>query len=441
LSAADEALAHLARRARAAVSAQELAFLVCNESRALLPYRLSALLVPAGGRRWRLHTHSGLAALTEQTPYRLWVERWVADLAPSLDAGLVVTPERLAPSLARDWAEWLPAGVLLLALRGPDGALAAVWLLARDTPFAWPPAGGTAEARLAELAEVYGHAWWAWQRRRPRLAARTSRGLRWGAVGAAVALALPVRESALAPAEVSAVDAQVITAPQDGAVRAMKVPPNAAVKAGDLLFELDPTGLANRREVVAESLRTARADLLQAEQKAFEDLASRAELAVLRGKVAAREAELQSVARQLDRLQVRAPADGLFLYGDQSDWAGRPVQTGERVGLLADPSRLGVTAWLPVADAINLEAGARITLYLHVTPLAPVEGRLEETSYHAQVSPEGVAAYRVRGVLTGDAGPARVGLKGTAKVYGDRVPLAYLLFRRPLAALRSWCGC
>jgi hypothetical protein len=36
---------------------------------------------------------------------------------------------------------------------------------------------------------------------------------------------------------------------------------------------------------------------------------------------------------------------------------------------------------------------------------------------------------------------ARVGLKGTAKVYGRRVPIAYLVFRRPLAAMRAWCGC
>jgi multidrug resistance efflux pump len=213
------------------------------------------------------------------------------------------------------------------------------------------------------------------------------------------------------------------------------------VKAGDLLFELDETVLANRRGVVAESLRTARADLLQAEQKAFDDAASRAELAVLRGKLAEREAELQSVSRQLERLQVRAPADGILIYGDQSDWAGRPVQTGERVGLLADPSRLGVTAWLPVADAINLEPGAEMTLYLHVAPLSPLAGSLEETSYQAIVSPEGIASYRVRGVLTERAEAVRIGLKGTAKVYGRRVPVAYLVFRRPLAALRAWCGC
>jgi hypothetical protein len=440
LSTAAEAFIALAGQARAARSEEELAFLICNESRQLMAFRLSALLVPSGRHGWRLHTHSGLASLSEQTPYRLWLERWVAQLSDRVEQVLPVTPDTLESALAADWSEWLPAGVALVALRGPDRELAAVWLVARDAAFTWPPAAGSPDAWLGELGGVYGHAWWAWQRRRQR-AFRASRWLRWGAVAAVALLALPVRESALAPAEVTAVDAQVVAAPQDGAVKAMKVAPNAPVKAGDLLFELDETVLANRRGVVAESLRTARADLLQAEQKAFDDAASRAELAVLRGKVAEREAELQSVARQLDRLQVRAPADGIFIYGDQSDWAGRPVQTGERVGLLADPSRLGVTAWLPVADAINLEPGAEMTLYLHVAPLSPLPGRLEETSYQAIVSPEGTASYRVRGLLMEQTEAVRIGLKGTTKVYGRRVPAAYLVFRRPLAALRAWCGC
>jgi multidrug efflux pump subunit AcrA (membrane-fusion protein) len=437
LTAVEAARESLAAGARAAASAQTLAFLICNETRQLLPFRLAALFVPVA-RGWRLHTHSGLAVLDERTPYRLWLEALVARFADGLDGPRVVLPQDLPEAQATDWDEWLPPGVLLLPLRGPDGGLGAVWLVARDAPWALPAPAGSPEATLAELAGVYGHAWWAWER--PRRRRLGSRALRWGLVAALAVLALPVRESALAPAEVSAVDAQVVTAPQDGVVRAMRVAANTPVRAGEVLLELDDTVLANRRAVTQEALRTARADLLQAEQKAFDDAATRAEVAVLRGKVAEREAELESLARQLERLAVRAPADGLFIYGESSDWAGRPVQTGERVGLLADPARLGVTAWLPVADAINLEQGAALTLYLHVAPLTPLDGRLSETSYQAAVSPEGVASYRIRGTLDA-AGPARIGLKGTAKVYGGRVPLAYLVFRRPLAALRTTCGC
>lgn len=49
--------------------------------------------------------------------------------------------------------------------------------------------------------------------------------------------------------------------------------------------------------------------------------------------------------RELEKLSIRARSSGVFVYTDPDDWAGRPVQTGERIGLLADPTKLGVRAW------------------------------------------------------------------------------------------------
>ncbi len=53
--------------------------------------------------------------------------------------------------------------------------------------------------------------------------------------------------------------------------------------------------------------------------------------------------------------------------------------------------------------------------------------------------PDGQYAYRVRATLEGETAH-RVGLKGTAKLQGDWVPLAYWMLRRPLAALRGLAG-
>jgi hypothetical protein len=161
---------------------------------------------------------------------------------------------------------------------------------------------------------------------------------------------------------------------------------------------------------------------------------------VLQGRVREKEAELASLAQLLGRVEVRAPRDGIVVFGDPNDWVGKPVVTGERIAQLADPKDAGVLVWLPAADAINLEPGAEIRLFLHVAPLAPLPARLAQTSYQAIASPEGVVGYRVRGTFTDTQPEARIGLKGTAKLYGERVPLAYLALRRPLATLREWSG-
>ena len=109
--------------------------------------------------------------------------------------------------------------------------------------------------------------------------------------------------------------------------------------------------------------------------------------------------------------------------------------------LLANPDKPGVLIHLPVADAIALDEGAPVKLFLTVKPLSPLSGQVTETSYQALLSPEGVASYRLRAELgETDRAQARLGLRGTAKLYGDRVVLGYYLFRRPLATLREWSG-
>ena len=110
---------------------------------------------------------------------------------------------------------------------------------------------------------------------------------------------------------------------------------------------------------------------------------------------------------------------------------------------LADPADAGVLIWLPVSDALNLEPGAPIRLFLSTTPLDPLSGKLVQTSYQAVLSPDGVSAYRLRGAfdeMDEAKIKARIGLRGTARVSGDWATLGYFLFRRPISALREWTG-
>ena len=93
-----------------------------------------------------------------------------------------------------------------------------------------------------------------------------------------------------------------------------------------------------------------------------------------------------------------------------------------------------------MADAINLEPGAEVALFLNIAPERRIDATLRYASYEAGVGPDGALAYRVRATLSGDAAPPRIGLKGTAEIYGRKVTLFYYLMRRPLAALRQFTG-
>jgi len=75
-----------------------------------------------------------------------------------------------------------------------------------------------------------------------------------------------------------------------------------------------------------------------------------------------------------------------------------------------------------------------------VAPDAPLAGTVRQASYEATLSPGNVLGYRLKASFADMAKPPRIGLRGTAKIYGDRVTLFYYLARRPLAALRQFLG-
>ena len=208
-----------------------------------------------------------------------------------------------------------------------------------------------------------------------------------------------MRLSALGPAEVVALNGFSVASPQDGVIGSFKVKPNEIVKTGDVLFTLDDTTVSNRYIVAEKALAIPKSDALVAEQRAFDDDKSRGDLASAMGRVREKEAELASIEAVMSRVEVKAERDGIAVFADANDWIGKPVQTGERVLFIDNPQDAGLLMWLPVSDAINLELGAPMRIFLNTQPLQPISAKLIETSYQASLSPQNVMAYRIKGAF------------------------------------------
>jgi hypothetical protein len=451
-AASYQAFVHLEERARAAKSVRELLFSLANESWQLLGQRQAFLWDSRAENHARLRVVSGIAQLGEDSPLTVWLKRlgiWLANQVKKQPGAQYVSIDDVHPSLQEGWKEWLPEYLFVVPVLVPNRGQQAIVAYALDDGL------DDTQAELAQrLADAYGHAWAGLEpNAKQGLFSRGYTG--WRSVPrklfaptllllAVAAMFIPIRLSVLANAEIIALDAAVISAPLDGVIKTFHVQPNQAVKKDEPLFTLDETSLKNRREVAYKQLQVAKADANAAQQKSFESETSRSELAGLNGRVAERQAELASVEDQFSRILVRAPATGVVVFGDINDWLGKPVTTGERVALLADPKDAGVLVWLPVSEAINLEAGAQIKLYLQVAPLKPLVATLTQTSYQAALSPDGISAYRLKAQLqlstAEEQALARIGLKGTAKIYGEKASLGYYLFRRPIAFARELTG-
>ncbi|CAK0754245.1 hypothetical protein CCP1ISM_5690001 [Azospirillaceae bacterium] len=173
---------------------------------------------------------------------------------------------------------------------------------------------------------------------------------------------------------------------------------------------------------------------------AFQDPASQAALAVLQSQIALRRAEVAYAASLLERIEVRAERDGIAVFGDANELRGRPVMTGERVMTIADPASAEIAIALPAGDATILEPGAPVRMFLNVAPLEPVAATLYQSGYDVQMTAEGILAYRLKARLDPGVAPPRIGLRGTAKLYGGETSLFQYLLRRPLAAVRRMIG-
>ncbi|MBF0420968.1 MAG: HlyD family efflux transporter periplasmic adaptor subunit, partial [Magnetococcales bacterium] len=379
-----------------------------------------------------------------QAPYVAWLERVLHTIASS-ESGSVLHPftaDDLSEPERSEWVEWFPAHGLWSPLVSPVGKRLGGFVLARNSE--WTE---SEQQILAHISESYAYALNALSQKEtgwiPRLLERKPKQrLKLLLILLVIALMwLPVRQSALAPAEVVASDPTIIRAPLDGVVDQFHVQPNQPVRTGQPLLNLDDVTLKNRLEVAKKTLEVTETKYRQAAQQAVFDKKSQTELELFKGQMEKQSAEVVYLRQLLNKITVLAPQDGIAVFEDVNEWLGRPVVVGERILMIADQRQTELAIQLPAKDAISLSPGADVTLFLSIDPEHPIPATLFFASYNPTVTAENFLAYRLKAKFKNFQGePPRIGLQGTAKIYGSEVTLFYYLFRRPLAALRQTLG-
>jgi hypothetical protein len=438
-----DAVHDLALRSVKSVSPADLSFIIVNETITLAPYRQAAFFTVTPVGTFELAAASGLVSVAEDSPYAIWLSGFIKYLLKiyTKEAGCHKLDFSEAPEEFKDgWEEWLPEHLVIAKLIDQAGVLQGMVMYAREEPWL-----SNELERLEHIHQIYGSCLGFLSEVKvdfvTRIRGWMSKAVSyWAVIAIFVGLSVPIRLSVLAPGEIIALNAFAVAAPQDGVISKVHVQPNAKVKAGDLLFSLDDTTIASRLDVAEKALSIARANALNAQQRAFNDLKSKGEVASVIGRVREKEAELASLKSLMERVEVRAERDGIAVYGDPNDWIGKPVQTGERVMQLANQDDAGLLVWLPVHEALNLEVGAPMRLFLHIDPLNPLSASLLQTSFQPVMSPEGVSAYRIKGRFVKDTERPRIGLRGTVRISGKWATLGYYFFRRPITAVREWTG-
>jgi hypothetical protein len=421
-----------------AASKSELAFLMVNDTYALVTYQQCLLLDRFGS----LVAASGVSTIEKTAPFALWLKRVFKNKHPFHKREAVrVSARDIAGQDGDEWTEWFAPHALCIGFHDENGHADATLIFTREK--AWEDQEITL---LSRLCEIYSFAWRV-QNRAGLFSTLKERVKaipywRWGLGLVLIAcLFLPIRLSVLAPAEIVPYNPAVIRAPVEGIIDKVLVSPNQQVATDTVLFTFDQTAIIGKIDVSNKALSSAKALLDQVTQQAFWDPKANGQLAVLKAQQEEKRAELAQLTDYLSRTEIKSPRAGLIVMDDASEWIGRPVSVGEKVLSIAAPGEVEVEAWLAPADVIPLTSGDKLTLFLNNDPLSPVQAELKYIAYEATLQASGLLAHRLRAsLIMNDTDIPRLGLKGTARLDGEKVSLAYWLFRRPLASIREWVG-
>jgi len=333
-----------------ALAAQDilsLRHLAVNRPRALIKTG-HILWVTRRGNEIKLEAISSQASLDKTTPFAQWMTR---QMTARCKGGNLDTPSSWTFETRRqeDAFEY-PFTQAYYAPFAPN-PLAGGLLFTRDTPFKEEEM-----PMIKRLSQVFGVASLAMGRKkRARMSVR-KRTVFYGVLGSlALASLIPVPMTTLAPAEIVADSPYIITAPIDGVIESILIAPNTVVTKGTNLARLEDTAHRNEFILAGQEKSVAEAKLRQASLTSFIDDQAKREIAVARAEQSLASARQDYAQDRLSKTTLVAPRDGLAIYSDPTDWAGRPVATGEAIIQIADPARVLLRIDAPLAIGETLQ--------------------------------------------------------------------------------------
>lgn len=446
-------LLDLSRRVRRAENGLALQFILVNQTHEIVNYLIAALWIEDEG----VVMQSGVSEVDKHAPFIMWLSQLSEYLSKTQPRATVIEPPMLTAEDVDEWESHLPPEALWLPILSNEKK--AGLIICREEGWS------DQEIKLLnEWVDIWGHAWKKMHAQSlPGEISQIGKSIKtWMTLSdgedenflpslwtnkkrrffilSLMVLLIPVKLSVLAPAEIISSKPAIIRVPIEGVIDEFFVKPNQRVIEGQPLLKLDLTSLKSRLQIAQQETQVATSEYRQGSLQSLSDAKSRTQLASQEGKAAEKKLETEYIKDLLEKAQIKSPVDGIVIFDDPSEWIGKPVAAGERVMIVANEYDVEIEAWLAINNAIELPKNAKVTFYLNTSPLSPIEGVVKSIGYEAIQRPDSTYAYRVRAEVTSKNLNQRIGLKGTAKISGRYVPLAYWVFRKPLALARQLLG-
>ena len=429
----------LEKKFRMSESETELEFTCVNELRSIIDYNFLFLLTKSNLNKLKVKAISDISVVDRTAPAVTFIETLIKKDLIQSDEISELSLKDLENETDIVLPENFPNEFITVPLTSPTRGNIGYWVMVRSERTT-----NTEKELLLHISETFSHA----------LSSFTSKNsimsffqkvftgwVKWLVITAiAAAMFIPINMSALAPVEVIAKDPSIITSPVNGVIEKVLVNTNDPVSVGDDLVKLDDLNFKNNYEISLQELEVAEAELLRVKQSSFTNPDDKAKLVELSTEVGLKKKEAAYAKEQLNYSVITAETRGVAVVEDSIDWQGRPVRIGEKILTIADPNQVEFLIFLPTKDSLLIQESAEVKVFLDSDPLNSLDAEVIRTSYKPELTPENILAYRIYASIEDVVQNPRIGLRGTAKIYGEKTSLFYYLFRVPINLTRQFVG-
>ena len=435
-------LLDLQNRVQKATRLNDFSFIVTNETQKIVAYR-QAVFWTYNTEKVSLHGLSGNAVLDKNSPYASFVKQAITETlknAPKYAVTIIdLDKEDLSSSIETESETGIASHITLCVFATEEeGILGGLWL-ERDKPLK-----DAEKEILGNLSESYAYTLRAidLSSRKDRhfltfFKAKKSRAF----ISAALLIAFffPTQLSITAPVEITARNPKVVSIPYDGILNDVLVNPGEAVTEGDIVATMDQTNLKAETDQAEQELQTAQVSLSRAGLESLSNAEKKADLQLLRAEIAQKRIALEYAQERLAKTNIAAPTDGIAIFADANAFEKKPMRTGEKLMIIAQPEETEALITVPVDAMLPISKDSPASFYLNTQPLKTHEADIVSIGYQASADPDGQLTYKIRAKID-DTEAMRIGHKGTAKIKSHWSILGYAVLRRPLIAIRNIIG-
>lgn len=201
------------------------------------------------------------------------------------------------------------------------------------------------------------------------------------------------------------------------------------VTSGEPLIELDRDEINYNLAAAIKSYEQTSAELDVTRQKSFNNSELLGKSRILMLKKEQDAINIEKFKWMLSQVTINAPKSGVLSINGRDKLEGKPVRAGEKLCEVIIPSDLIAEIYINEKDASVIGKDMAISMYLHTQPEKALRGVTTSISPKPVMTEDRHFCYVIKVKPDVQNGMLICGMRGIARVGGERVSLGYYLFR------------